>query len=153
MVTRTSGDDWIVLSAIDHGYGVGAGDVFRWSDSFCSRMVAGHGPRLAPRSADVPAYVEAPIGQRVRIGAYVGVPLHTAGDELFGTLCAIDPEAQPDSIMQEQHLIELLAGLLSNILVREQREDEALRRAERAEHESLLDPLTGSRTAAPGIAS
>ncbi len=36
MVTRTEGEDWIVLDAEDHGYGVEAGTVFRWADSFCS---------------------------------------------------------------------------------------------------------------------
>jgi hypothetical protein len=48
MVTRVDGDDWIVLAAEDHGYGVTAGNLFRWSDSFCSRMVIGSGPRVAP---------------------------------------------------------------------------------------------------------
>ena len=51
MVTRTEGDDWIVLQALDHGYGVKEGSVFRWADSFCSQMVLGLGPCIAPRSA------------------------------------------------------------------------------------------------------
>lgn len=74
MVTRTEGDDWIVLHAEDHGYGIQDGTVFRWADSFCARMVEGEGPRIAPRSDAVPAYAAAPIGSQVRIGAYVGVP-------------------------------------------------------------------------------
>lgn len=36
MVTRTEGDDWIVLQSEDHGYNVKAGKVFKWADSFCS---------------------------------------------------------------------------------------------------------------------
>ena len=75
MVTRTEGEDWIVLHVEDHGYGVRPGTVFRWSDSFCSRMVQGLGPRVAPDAAGVPAYAEAPIGRQVRIGAYIGLPL------------------------------------------------------------------------------
>ncbi len=59
MVTRTAGDDWVVLRATDSPYGVGAGDVLRWSDSLCARMVRGEGPRVSPRIADVPAYREA----------------------------------------------------------------------------------------------
>jgi diguanylate cyclase len=86
MVTRTDGDDWIVLSASDHGYSVKPGDLLRWSDSFCSRMVDGKGPRIAPRSAEVPTYAEAPIGRQVPIEAYVGVPIMRADNSLFGTL-------------------------------------------------------------------
>ncbi len=142
MVTRVDGDDWIVLAAEDHGYGVTAGTLFRWSDSFCSRMVIGSGPRVAPNVSTVPVYVDAPIGQQVPIGAYVGVPIQSGG-ELFGTLCAINPIAMPESIQAELPLIELLAGLLGNILVRERTADAERRRAERAEVESLTDSLTG----------
>lgn len=63
MVTRTEGKDWIVLQSEDHGYGVEAGHVFQWADSFCSEMIKGNGPRIAPDSDDVPAYVAAPIGR------------------------------------------------------------------------------------------
>lgn len=143
MVTRTEGDDWIVLQAEDHGYNVADGTVFRWADSFCSRMVVGLGPRIAPRSKDIPAYASAPIGQQVKIGAYVGVPLRRADGALFGTLCAIDPEAQPESITQEQELLDLLGGLLSGLLQAEMNLVSEARRVERAEVEALSDGLTG----------
>lgn len=142
MVTRVNGDDWIVLEANDHGYDIKNGDVFTWSDSFCSRMVQGQGPRVAYNSDLVPAYVEAPIGQRVPIGAYVGVPIQV-GTELFGTLCAINPTPVPESIVHDQPLVELLAGLLGNILLRERAADEARREAERASVDALTDALTG----------
>ena len=48
MMTRTDGNDWIVLQVEDHGYKVSEGSVFRWADSFCSQMVIGRGPRIAP---------------------------------------------------------------------------------------------------------
>lgn len=143
MVTRTDGDDWIVLAAEDGGYGVEPGHLFRWSDSFCSRMVAGEGPRVAPTSALVPSYREAPIGRQVPIGAYVGVPIPRSDGGLFGTLCAIDPAPQPDAIARHQPLIELLAGLLGNVLAHERDVMEERRRAERAEAESKTDGLTG----------
>ena len=54
LVTRTAGEDWIVLEAVDQGYGVKAGDVFVWSDSFCSRMVEGKG--LPPVGAELVSY-------------------------------------------------------------------------------------------------
>lgn len=143
MVTRTEGDDWIVLHAEDHGYGVQDGAVFRWADSFCSHMVEGQGPRIAPRSEAVPAYAAAPIGRQVRIGAYVGVPLSRADGSLFGTLCAIHPAPQPEAIQAEQPLVELLSSLLSTILDAELRAAEEARKAERAQAEAMIDPLTG----------
>ena len=143
MVTRTEGDDWIVLQREDHGYEVPQGAVFRWADSFCSQMVAGRGPRVAPCSAEVPVYANAPISRQVQIGAYVGVPLDRGDGSLFGTLCAIHPEAQPGEILAEQPLIELLAGLLCTLLESELRATEQVRLMERAEAEALTDALTG----------
>jgi diguanylate cyclase (GGDEF)-like protein len=143
MVTRTESDNWIVLNSLDHGYGVKNGDVFRWTDSFCSRMVDGLGPRIAPKCDRIPAYAEAPIGQVVPIGAYVGVPLMRNNGGLFGTLCAIDPQSMPDEIESELPLVELLARLLSTILESELKVQDEFRRAERAQLEAVTDGLTG----------
>ncbi len=142
MVTRTEGDDWIVLQAEDHGYSVAPNTVFRWADSFCSHMVAGRGPRVAPRSSDVPVYASAPIGRQVRIESYIGVPIHCGDGSLFGTLCAIHPTPQPEAIAKELPLIEMLAAMLSSVLTAELRAIESERRLERAQTEAETDSLT-----------
>jgi diguanylate cyclase len=142
MVTRTEDDDWIVLAAEDHGYGVKEGRVFSWADSFCSRMVDGVGPRIAAHADLIPAYATAPIGQQIKIGAYIGVPLKRSDGSLFGTLCAIDPSPQAELIAGEQALIELLADLLSSLLDTELNAADAVRRTERAEAEATRDALT-----------
>ena len=143
MVTRTEGENWIVLHASDHGYGVQRGDVFRWTDSFCSRMVQGLGPRIAPNSHLISAYDSAPIGQQVSIGAYVGVPLRWDDGQLFGTLCAIHPTPRPEWIEKRLQFVELLARLLSSILHAEIKSSEQARQAERARMEAMTDSLTG----------
>jgi diguanylate cyclase (GGDEF)-like protein len=143
MVTRTEGDDWIVLQTENHGYDVSPGTVFRWADSFCAEMVKGNGPRIAPDSDLVPAYAAAPIGRQVDIHAYIGMPLLKSDGSLFGTLCAIDPAPQPEAIVQEQDLIELLASLLSTLLQSDLKAAEATRRSERLEVEAQTDALTG----------
>lgn len=143
MLTRTQGEDWIVLQSDDAGYGVAPGKVFKWADSFCSRMVQDQGPRVAPCSNDIPAYKAAPIGQQVSIRAYIGVPLTGPDGELFGTLCAIDPDRQPDSILAEQELVELLASMLSAILSAELRLIDSVRHIERLTVEATTDALTG----------
>ncbi|HEV7671599.1 MAG TPA: sensor domain-containing diguanylate cyclase [Thermoanaerobaculia bacterium] len=142
MVTRTEGEDWIVLQSEDHGYGVAPGAVFRWADSFCAEMVQGHGPRIAPRSDLVPAYAAAPIGKQIQIRAYVGMPLVRQDGGLFGTLCAIHPSSQPQSIADEEGLVELLGALLSKVLQADLNAMNEARRTERLEAEALSDPLT-----------
>ena len=71
MVTRTQGDDWIVLHASDGGYGIDRGEVFQWTDTLCAKMIAGDGPRVAPRIADVPVYAESPLAQMAPLGSYI----------------------------------------------------------------------------------
>ncbi len=142
MVTRTQGEDWITLQVEDHGYGVKEGDVFCWSDSFCSRMVEGKGPCIAPQVKTIPAYVEAPIGKQVSIGAYVGIPLVLSDGSLFGTLCAIDPDPQSEWIKEELSTVELLAKLLSTILENELKYKEQARNLERIHAEAMSDILT-----------
>ena len=143
MVTRTDDDDWVVLGSEDHGYGIAEGDVFRWADSLCSRMVRGDGPRVAPRIADVPAYAQAPIAQQLKVAAYVGVPLVDAQGRLFGTLCGLSRKAMPAAILEDQPLVEVLADMLSGLLSAELHSTALAREAETARSELQTDALTG----------
>lgn len=143
MMTRTEGADWIVLQTEDHGYNVKEGTVFRWADSFCAEMVAGAGPRVAPCVQDIPAYVAAPIGQQVPIGAYMGVPVTKSDGSFFGTLCAIDPNPKKDSIRDDLPLVELFAKLLGSILSAELKAVEQARLLERSQKHAMTDALTG----------
>lgn len=149
MVTRAEGTNWIVLQAEcqgqadGKGYGLEPDAVFQWSDSYCSQMVEGKGPCIAPRSEAVPAYLAAPMSEQVRIGAYVGVPLVYGDGTLFGTLCALHPTPKPESVTTELPLIELLASMLSGLLKMELAAAEAERRAESAQVEAETDVLTG----------
>lgn len=143
MMTRVRCDDWIVLYTEDHGYNVKEGTVFRWSDSFCSRMVRGQGPRVAPSAMEIPVYATAPIGKEVSIGAYIGVPVVDNDGALFGTLCAIDPMPQAASVQDKLPFIELFASLLGTILGTEQRSIELNRLLEICRQEAATDRLTG----------
>lgn len=142
MVTRNVGDEWIVLQAENHGYNVKRGDVFNWTDSLCSVMVRSEGPRMVPDSEKVPAYAQAPLKGQLPINAYIGVPLTSNDGSVFGTLCALDPDPQSQTIVMEQPLIELLAALLSSVLKLELSALEAQRRNERLEIDAQVDSLT-----------
>jgi diguanylate cyclase (GGDEF)-like protein len=143
MVTRTDGDDWIVLYADDHGYGVQPGKVFSWGESLCSRMVEGSGPNIAPDVMKEAAYAAAPVSKKMEIGAYVGVPLRRANGTLFGTLCAIDPEPQPERIREDRDMLLLMADLLGGLLEAELSAADAQRMAEHADIDATRDELTG----------
>jgi len=143
MVTRTDGKEWVVLYADDHGYGVQPGKVFSWAESLCSRMVEGSGPNIAPDAMKEAAYADAPISKRMEIGAYVGVPLRRADGTLFGTLCAIDPEPQPERIREDRDMLVLMADLLGVVLESELSAAEAQRMAEHADIDATRDELTG----------
>ncbi len=143
MMTRTDGNDWTVLQTEDHGYDVPEGTVFRWADSFCSRMIEGLGPRAAPVAASIEAYRAAPISQYVPIGAYIGVPVYREDGTLFGTLCAIDPEPMDESIVDHLPLVELMARLLGTVLAFDIMTTRQARQLERVRQQAITDELTG----------
>ncbi len=143
MMTRTEGTDWIVLQTEDNGYNVAEGTVLKWADSFCSQMVQGLGPRIAPKSDEITVYANAPIGQQVPIGAYIGVPVTRKNGTLFGTLCAIDPEPQSSSIVNDQSLIEIIARLIGTVLESDLKILEQTRKLERFRQQAMMDSLTG----------
>ena len=119
MVTRLEGDDLVVLAALDRGYGVAPGDRLRFADTFCSAMVAGRGPRVAPRVSAEAAYRDLPVAARMPVAAYVGVPLVRPDGQLLGTLCGLDPSPQPASLAAELASLELVGRLLAGLLVSE----------------------------------
>lgn len=143
MMTRTEGDDWIVLQSESSRYAIADGDVFRWADSCCSLMVTGAGPQAAPRVSEVPEYVAAPVTRQVPMAAYLGVPVLRENGELFGTLCAFDPSPQTAELNDLLPLVRLLARLLGTVLEADLRRIELSRALEATLKEANHDPLTG----------
>lgn len=143
MVTRHEADAWIVLQADDRAYGLEQLSKYRWDDTFCSRMVAGTGPHIAPRLMSVPAYYSARFAGSFPVGAYVGVPIRRQDGEVFGTLCAMDPKPQPESIELELPLLEMAGGMLSSVLSAELQLVDEEREKERIVSEAETDALTG----------
>ncbi|NNH78739.1 sensor domain-containing diguanylate cyclase [Acinetobacter terrae] len=143
MITRVEGKDWIVLQSEDHGYDIKPGHVFKWADSFCSHMVKGKAPKIAPHCEDIPLYATAPISQQVSIKSYIGQPILNEDGSLFGTLCAIDPHPKPETIVQDIEIIELLGNLLSKILQAELRQNQQFSEVKRLKTKAFRDGLTG----------
>lgn len=142
-VTRYDGYRQLYLEVRDDVYGVGPGDSHAWDDSFCVHMLAGDGPQIAPDAMAVPAYRAAPVGKAIDIGAYVGIPIVKGSGEVFGTLCGLDPAAQPEELEGNAALLALLSNLLTMILDVDLARSEEARKRERAEIAADTDALTG----------
>ena len=143
MITRVEEEDCIILQSENHGYDIKIGQVFKWTDSFCHHMVTGNAPKVAPRCEDIPLYAEASMGQKITIKSYIGSPILNEDGSLFGTLCAIDPNTKPESIVEDIEIIELLANLLSKILQSELRQNQQVREVKRLKAKAFRDGLTG----------
>ena len=141
-ITRVNGNHWVMLVTRDDGYNVEDGDMFVWSDSFCFRMVQSLGPQIAPRVKEIEAYASAPINKDLPISAYIGVPLKLDDGRLFGTLCAIDPVEQPDSLKDELPLISLFAELISQIIQADMKTQKLINEVELARLNSYREPTT-----------
>lgn len=143
MMTRAEGSTGIILQTEDHSYDVPEGTVYNWADSFCSQMVIGNGPRVAPKAQEIPAYAAAPFGKTVQIGAYMGAPVRREDGTLFGTLCAIDKAPMDDSIREALPMVEMLARLLGTLLASDQKVIEQARLLEHRRQQAFTDRLTG----------
>ncbi|WP_222269032.1 histidine kinase [Modestobacter marinus] len=117
LVTHLEGEHQRVLDAHPRDQ-VLVGAVVPWDQSFCRKMVAGLGPRVATVTAAIPAYqgLVTPHPFSDRIAAYVGVPLVTHDLRVFGTLCGISARAQPRSLVRHLPTLEMTARLLSTLL-------------------------------------
>lgn len=118
LLTKVVGNDQVVLSAYPHGL-IDEGTRLTYNDTFCRRMVAGEGPRVAAVVAAVPAYAGLRMGQDLKVSAYVGIPLTLPDGSLFGTLCGVASRAQGPNLARDLPLIELIAGLLSTVLAQQ----------------------------------
>ncbi|TAM59857.1 GGDEF domain-containing protein [bacterium] len=76
-------------------------------------------------------------------GACAGVPILGSDGRLFGTICGLCTQAQEIDHDEAAAVLLLFGRLLGSLVDRQREVDEAERRAERAEADALLDPLTG----------
>jgi EAL domain-containing protein (putative c-di-GMP-specific phosphodiesterase class I) len=90
-------------------------------------MVDGHLPNAVPDSARDARVRDLPTTREAGIGAYVGVPLHLANGELYGTFCCLSREARPGLDDRDVAVLRMLSELLADEL-----EDDAVRQRDRA---------------------
>jgi diguanylate cyclase (GGDEF)-like protein len=142
--TRTDGNDWLLLSMDGDHEGFRPGARLPWPDSLCARMSTSEAAQAVPDVLRDPHFRDAPMLKHIPVRAYVGVPLRRADGSLYGTLCGFDPSPRGPQLASHLPHVRLQARLLGTLLEHDLELAEIVRRAERAEIESLADPLTGA---------
>jgi diguanylate cyclase len=143
LLLGAGGNRWTVLAARDRHYGVGVDAELADEELPVRAMLEGRGPRVAPAVAEVDAYAGSDRFRGRPIGAFAGIPVLGPDGTLLGCLCGMDPAPTRPGLAGELPTIELLGRLLGNLLGLELDHRELQGRFERAELDSLTDPLTG----------
>jgi diguanylate cyclase len=143
LLLRARGHGWAVLAIRDRHYGIGVGAELADDELPVRAMLDGRGPRVAPAVAEGDAYAAADRFRGRPVGAFAGIPVLAPDGTLLGCLCGMDPAPTRPGLAGELPTIELLGRLLGTLLDLELDRQELQGRFERAELDSLTDPLTG----------
>lgn len=136
ILARLVDDEWVAVFA--EGNGMAEGHTMPWEDSLCAVMLK-EGPFFVPDLAKSPAYLVVPAA--TGHGAYAGVPVYGEDGELFGTLCAFNPQSV-DSDLEVEPAMLLYSRMLSAVISLDQRSQQALVMARHARSVALRDGLT-----------
>ena len=130
-LTRLDGDRYVfeALSGDLTGLGVSPGDAMPLAGTHCRRMLDGSiGSTVGDLLAD-PETRELDATRLPGLRAYAGVPVRLRSGELYGTLCAVDRQVQPDLGPRDVRLLRFLSEMVGE-LVDEQAASLARRHAE-----------------------
>jgi len=120
MITRLVGDELVILRLKDRHYRLHRGYRLNWRQNYCGEVVEKGRPAIFPDASAHPDHASLSRNNPLNIRAYVGLPLVDSDNRKFGTLCAIDPQPQSDSLQDAAtsliHEAALISFLLSNAL-------------------------------------
>ena len=143
LLLRAGGERWVVLAVRDRHYGIGVDAELADDELPVRAMLDGRGPRVAPAVAEIDAYAATDRFRGLPVGAFAGIPILAPDGTLLGCLCGMDPAPTRPGLAGELPTVELLGRLLGSLLALELDRQELQGRFERAELDSLTDPLTG----------
>jgi diguanylate cyclase (GGDEF)-like protein/putative nucleotidyltransferase with HDIG domain len=107
----------LVLRAVQGdlpGHDVAPGLRLPAEHSWCHAMVAGSAPQLVPDAAALPQAAAHPFVALTGIRAYAGAPVRRADGSLYGTLCCLSREPQPQLGERDLRVLDTLAGLAAD---------------------------------------
>lgn len=141
-VTRLEEDECIVMQGLEE-QSLQPGHTLHRDQTLCSKMLEGSIPRIAPDLRKHPGYAELSFNRAVATRAYMGFPLYKCDGDLYGTICGIAANPQPEPQPVQVQLFELVGKLLNALLQMELRAETQTRRAERFAAQVLQDAMTG----------
>ncbi len=92
---------------------IAAGETLPWGDSLCRRMVEG-GPAIVADTLTDPVYADHPAAGRFR--GFAGMPIRGDDGSTFGMLCGVTSEPFSGDLGIDEAELELLTGLLADVL-------------------------------------
>lgn len=130
-ITEFRGDEQLIqgVSGDRISFDMSPGDGYPLDGSYCQRMIAGKIPNVIPDAAANPEVRDLAVTRLSAIRAYVGVPVNLYEGKLYGTLCAVSHQPQPELGAREVRLMELLSQIITGALEeqRTERENQRLR--------------------------
>ena len=101
--------------------------------SYCHAMTAGKAPQLVPDAAATPETAEHPFVLATGIRAYAGVPVRRPDGTLYGSLCCLSRQPQPDLGERDLRYLDVFAHMAGARLA----DEEGARLHRRAEVEGV----------------
>jgi len=135
-LSEFTGDEQVFreVSGPGESFGLRVDGGRRLEETYCARMVAGALPPVIEDAARHPVVAPLAVTADAGIGAYIGVPVRLPDGSLYGTLCCLSHEPEPDLRDRDARFLEVLAEIVAEQLGREREEREHRRRlAERVE--------------------
>lgn len=113
----TEGDEALrLLSGDAASFGLDRGACLPLDETYCARMVDGRIGHVVPDARKDPETAGLDVTHQAGIGSYVGVPIHFSDGHLFGALCGLSHEPDPDLSERDVSLMRFLAGLVGEAL-------------------------------------
>ena len=97
-------------------HGVSAGFTLPREYSWCHAMVAGAAPQLVPDAAALPQAAAHPFVAATGIRAYAGVPVRRSDGSLYGSLCCLSRDPQPQLGERDLRYLDVLARMAAERL-------------------------------------
>jgi EAL domain-containing protein (putative c-di-GMP-specific phosphodiesterase class I) len=104
------------LSGDAESFGAALGDGPALETTYCARMVVGEIPNVIPDSAADARVRDLATTREGGIGAYIGVPLRLRDGTLYGTLCCLSHDAEPELDRRDVRFLSMLGDLLADEL-------------------------------------
>ncbi|MGY4397012.1 GAF domain-containing protein [Sphingomonas sp. UYAg733] len=116
-VARVTDSRWIACQVRDDiGFGLDAGEELEVRTTICDEIRGSGASVYIDHVRDEPAWRTHPTPVMYGFQSYISVPIMRADGSFFGTLCAIDPEPRPISLITIVAAIEQFAARIGREL-------------------------------------